>query len=155
MSLKTALLIALLTTLPGCQRANDTASMPAEGERAAPAAAATSVAKPEPPARDVGQPTGGEAAGDKLTPSSAAECTQRGGTWRTAGLMKLEVCDMPMADAGKACQGDSDCESVCVAPEGADPSGPVMGQCYRSNITVGTCLTLVEGGRISQAQCAD
>jgi len=163
MTLKTALLLGVLVSLAGCQRASvsQTASIegqrPATAEPAAPAVDASADRGKDGPGAtsDPGSASGDDVAGDPLTPATAEACTQRGGTWRRAGLMKLEVCDMPTQDAGKACRSDSECESVCVAPEGADPAGPVTGSCYRSTITVGTCLTLVEGGRIAQAQCTD
>ncbi len=169
MPLKTVLLIALMSVVMGCsgnQGSAGTKSERADNDKASLAepVAGNVPAVPSVATGDaniigtVGTPVAGaESTGssDAATPSTAAACSKRGGTWRRAGIMRLEVCDLPTADAGKACRGDADCESVCIAPEGAPPSGPVTGQCYRSNITVGTCLTLVEDGRIAQAQCAD
>ncbi len=162
MTLKTALLIGLIGVLAACsnnQGGAEVSAAGAEPERpasSAPTAQGAPMAVASTQNNDSADGGVGDTAGDSaLTPSTADECAQRGGTWRRAGIMKLEVCDMPTRDAGKACRSDSECESVCVAAEGADHSGPVTGQCYKSNITVGTCLTLVEDGRIAQAQCAD
>lgn len=89
------------------------------------------------------------------TVTSAAQCKTLGGTWRRVGMRQLEACDIPTKDAGKACRDSRDCESVCVAPSGAKAGEPVDGMCYRSYLTVGTCLSEVRDGRIVSAQCSD
>ena len=102
-------------------------------------------------------PTAARADGDKSGPvvTSQEQCSKLGGTWRRAGLMQLEVCDVPTKDAGKACRDSSECESLCVAPDGANASQASAGQCYKSFLTVGKCLSIVANGRISTAQCSD
>ncbi len=102
-------------------------------------------------------PTAAPPAGDKSGPvvDSREQCSKLGGTWRRAGLMQLEVCDVPTRDAGKTCRDSSECESLCVAQDGANASQASTGQCYKSFLTVGKCLSIVANGRISTAQCSD
>ena len=112
-----------------------------------------------------GQPAiASEAASSKATsskhkkvaaPKTAESCAAAGGTWRKVGMLRQELCDMPTHDAGKSCKSSSECESVCVAPDGADLTKPVTGTCFRSLVLVGTCLARVENGRVATAQCSD
>lgn len=88
------------------------------------------------------------------TASTQEECATVGGTWRKVGMLRTEACDIPTKDAGKACRDSAECESVCVADPDASGDG-VNGHCYRSYLTVGTCLTLVRDGKVDTAQCAD
>lgn len=162
MTLKTALLLGLMGACAACSNNQGGTEVAAGAEPLRPVSGAATAQSAPVAVTDAAAAQNSDGAGvddsagsSALTPSTAEECSRRGGTWRRAGMMRLEVCDLPTRDAGKPCRGDAECESVCVAAEGADPSGPVTGQCYKSNITVGTCLTLVEGGRIAQAQCAD
>jgi len=74
---------------------------------------------------------------------------------RRVGLRQLDACDVPTKDAGKVCRDSRDCESLCVAGSGAKADEPVVGACYRSYLTVGTCLSDVRDGRIVSAQCSD
>ena len=108
-------------------------------------------------ATESNHPTAAPPAGDKSGPvvNSQEQCSKLGGTWRRAGLMQLEVCDVPTKDAGKPCRDSSECESLCVAADGANASQTTAGQCYKSFLTVGKCLTIVANGRISTAQCSD
>jgi hypothetical protein len=90
-----------------------------------------------------------------VAPKTAPACAAAGGTWRTVGMLRQEICDMPTHDAGKPCTSSSECESICVAPADADLTKPVTGTCYRSFVLLGTCLSRVEQGRVDSAQCAD
>ena len=166
MTLKTALLTVLITALAACAGPTGKPGALSAGAdnqpvtvEPVPIAPTASSVGPDAIASDPAGTAVGSVAStgpaNMTTPSTEQACTERGGTWRRAGIRQLEVCDIPTSDAGQPCQGDADCESICVAAEGAPTSGAVTGQCFASNITVGTCLTLVEGGQIANAQCAD
>lgn len=87
--------------------------------------------------------------------NSREQCVALKGTWRKVGVQQLEACDVPTRDAGKSCQRSAQCESLCVASADADTATVVEGHCYASFLTVGTCLSEVEDGRIVRAQCVD
>jgi hypothetical protein len=87
--------------------------------------------------------------------TSREQCIALKGTWRKVGVQQLEACDVPTRDGGKSCQRSAQCESLCVASADADTAAAVEGHCYASFLTVGTCLSEVEDGRIVRAQCAD
>jgi hypothetical protein len=135
-----SLLLSALVLLCGCAVAPAATQTPE-----APATAGTGAAVSHPPAKK--RPG--------AAPKTAHACAAAGGTWRAVGMLRQELCDLPTHDAGKPCTGSSECESVCVAPAGADLTKPVTGACYRSFVLVGTCLARVENGRVESAQCAD
>lgn len=86
--------------------------------------------------------------------SSQKQCESLGGTWKRVGPRQLEACDRPTSDGGKACHDNSECQSRCLAPEGADPTKPVIGTCDRSHLQPTRCVSIVSNGRITQAECS-
>ena len=89
-------------------------------------------------------------------PGSRAECEQRGGRWGQHGLLPEASCRLPAGDAGKACRSSAECESGCIAPEGAKPGEEgVTGRCHAYRSLIGTCLSRVEGGRVGAVLCVD
>ena len=87
--------------------------------------------------------------------ASAGECTSLGGSWRRVGENGAEMCDVPTTDAGKRCRDVAECQSLCQAPAGAEPGKRVGGTCYRSFLTLGTCIARVYNGRAYAAVCRD
>jgi len=65
------------------------------------------------------------------------------------------MCDVPTKDAGRACKDSSECLSACVAPEKAQSGQRVVGKCYGSFLTLGTCLARVSGGVAQAPRCSD
>ena len=129
-----AILIAACTAMPQAARASD--------------------ARKDSSSREVvSHPTGKKK--PRAAPKTAEACAAAGGTWRKVGMLREELCDVPTLDAGKPCKSSTECESACVAREGADLTKPVTGACYKSLVLVGTCLTRVENGKVDSAQCAD
>ena len=57
--------------------------------------------------------------GKPLTPAERAECVMKGGEVGRGGLLPDELCFLPQADAGKACEKDGDCKQgeYCRAPD--------------------------------------
>ncbi len=88
-------------------------------------------------------------------PATQAECEVAGGVWARRGLLATELCDLPTADAGKPCTKHDDCESVCIAPDGARAGDRVTGQCYARSVTLGTCLPYVIDGVVQPVMCVD
>lgn len=88
-------------------------------------------------------------------PDTKAACEAAGGTWARFGLLATELCNLPTSDAGQPCTDNSDCQSVCVAPEGAKPGDRVTGKCYARSITLGTCLSYVVDGVAQAVLCED
>ena len=86
---------------------------------------------------------------------SQEECEKAGGAWSRLGLLGTERCVMPTADKGKECGDSSECESFCVAPDGAKPGSAVKGVCHGSHERLGTCLAEVKNGKAEFALCVD
>lgn len=103
-----------------------------------------------------GAPGAAAAAPPKSPPSAstATECAKLGGTWRRAGMLQTEVCDLPTKDGGKACTDDAQCENLCVIAQGQPPGASPSGTCHASYRTVGTCLTHIKAGQVV-ADCTD
>src|SRR6266567_2924327 len=87
--------------------------------------------------------------------ANATDCATIGGAWRQLGRQALFVCDVPTTDAGRPCLDRRDCESICVAPAQSSAGSPVTGACYRSYLTLGTCLARVTGGVVNPEVCVD
>jgi hypothetical protein len=83
------------------------------------------------------------------------ECYELGGTWVLGRGSVEDFCMVPTSDEGKTCRDHSECESVCVAPEGAELHAKVTGTCYGSYHTLGTCLPRVKAGRFDGTLCVD
>ncbi len=88
-------------------------------------------------------------------PSTRGECESAGGKWGRFGMRQQELCDLPTADAAKACTDAKDCATACVAPESAPVGSQAVGQCYGRTVLLGTCLKQVRGGVVEPALCAD
>lgn len=50
-----------------------------------------------------------------VPPTNEAQCLERGGSWKPAGIFPAPICRMPTADAGHVCGDDNECESFCLA----------------------------------------
>jgi len=114
-----------------------------------PAAAAVAQPDPQPPAAvaqlDPEPPAAVARPVDEPDPEQAQACAAQGGQWNRFGLAGTWDCNLPTADAGKACAGSDQCQSDCVAP----------GHCFQWTIMVGTCLSRVENGVVGPMLCLD
>lgn len=82
--------------------------------------------------------------GKPLTPAERAECVMKGGEVGRGGLLPDELCFLPQADAGKACEKESDCQGMCLADtRTCSPVTPMFG-CFQfldeTGRTVGICI---------------
>jgi len=71
-------------------------------------------------------------------PQTKAECDARGGNWTTLGLPypdKPKMCDLKTTDSGHACSNSSECQGLCMAPDGVANGLKTIGKCsaYVSN----------------------
>ncbi|GAA0335653.1 hypothetical protein GCM10009087_52650 [Sphingomonas oligophenolica] len=94
-----------------------------------------------------------------LAEDEARVCLERGGHQSRAPFGP-PVCQLPYADAGKACSGKADCRGECLsdAPEHANIVAigtPVAGRCEAGTNTFG-CYARVENGKLAERYgCTD
>lgn len=88
-------------------------------------------------------------------PNNAADCHAHGGNWKKVGLAGVDECDLPTADAGRACSDDSECEAACVTSDSTPPGSAATGHCYPRTTLNGQCLNHVRGGKALGLMCAD
>lgn len=89
------------------------------------------------------------------TAAQTAECRQRGGEFRRAGMAGSWLCMIPYADADKPCSDAGDCRGACLAPANQTPvAGQAPGRCAASNNPFG-CFSRVEKGVVGPGLCVD
>ena len=86
---------------------------------------------------------------------SEQACGAAGGVWSRAGLQGIAHCVRPTLDAGRACQGRGDCETLCVTDDDTPPGTAVSGRCFEWTQTVGHCYNRVRNGVAVGLLCKD
>ena len=85
-------------------------------------------------------------------------CQADGGTAGRRGLHPTaQVCVIPYADAGKACNDSQQCSGLCLAEYqggGQTTLQDAVGRCQADNASVG-CLGEVRAGRVDGILCVD
>lgn len=82
-----------------------------------------------------------------------ALCAAAGGTIKTRGLMAINVCVRPYADAGKVCRDKADCLGACFSSGETDvTSGADLGLCQRETDMPG-CFAEVRDGKAQPVLC--
>jgi hypothetical protein len=138
--------VTALDEAPGeAQPAPDAGAKPAGPDTAAPQAApAADTAAADPAATEAAAETGDEASAESdadpapkpdlaetpVTPKSEMQlaCEKKGGRWYKVGKGDKRACVRQTKDAGKRCEKESQCESVCLARSGTcAPFKPMYG----------------------------
>jgi len=86
---------------------------------------------------------------------SEQDCGAAGGIWSRAGLRGIAHCVRQTLDAGRACQGHGDCETLCVTDDNTPPGAAVTGRCFEWTQTVGHCYNRVRDGVAVGLVCKD
>ncbi|MBI4094880.1 MAG: hypothetical protein HY435_01655 [Candidatus Liptonbacteria bacterium] len=94
---------------------------------------------------------------------SKAQCETAGGEWGQFGATKVEQCNYPTRDAGKACRSSDECEGDCFAEltEGEKvrvASGEEIrktGRCTARTLDIFGCNAHVEGGIVIGILCGE
>lgn len=82
-----------------------------------------------------------------------ALCAAAGGTIKTRGLMAVNVCVRPYADAGAVCRDKADCLGACFSSGETDPTtGADLGLCQRETDMAG-CMAEVRDGKAQPVLC--
>jgi hypothetical protein len=89
----------------------------------------------------------------KLSKSEAQVCLSRGGHESRAPF-GTPICQIPYADAGKACSGGANCQGRCLSdapdhPQSVAIGMPVAGRCEAESSTFG-CHARVENGKLAE-----
>jgi hypothetical protein len=124
----------------GAEPAADAAAKPAGPDTAAPQAAPAEAADPAAATPAAAEAGAGAAAAEPapqpdmaetpVTPKSEMQlaCEKRGGTWFRVGKGEKRACVRQTKDAGKRCDRESQCDSVCLARSGTcAPFKPMYG----------------------------
>jgi hypothetical protein len=83
------------------------------------------------------------------------DCLTSGGNWGPQGMFRNGGCVRRMADAGKQCGDQSECQGKCIYTGPPVPLGtPVTGQCSASDRTFG-CFDRVRDGQYAGRLCVD
>lgn len=85
-------------------------------------------------------------AADDRQASAQEVCEAVGGEWGRFGLMQVDQCNKPSADANKVCRHHDECESTCVAENDIPASIETKDRCFHRSLVLGTCLNLVKDG---------
>ena len=73
-------------------------------------------------------------------------CSRNGGNWVLRGLGGHYFCEVPTFDSSQACTDSSQCQGVCLAPEGIPiASRDIVGQCSALE-RPGKCENFLLGG---------
>ena len=94
---------------------------------------------------------------ESLAKIDRAACAAKGGRVVQLGLLGLWGCEIPFADAGKACHDKSDCAGHCYAADNTDrnaPPGRAMGKCQPTNSPFG-CHAEINNGVVEPTLCVD
>lgn len=103
-----------------------------------------------------------------MKPTDKETCEIYGGIWYKGNASYPAICDLPTKDAGKTCDKNSDCESICIAvhyegsPKEKRPTKmPKHGYCFERTKTTGNCFVyfdeekVISNGGIVQGICED
>lgn len=85
--------------------------------------------------------------------NTEVSCREEGGKWIKTRLATEFFCEPPTSDKGKACINHSECEGVCLAPEGATPNTQAIGVCSEWRIHLGCHLYVLNG--VVMGMCID
>ena len=72
--------------------------------------------------------------------TDADTCAERGGTWEPFGLGSTPICQCETGDGDCPCTSDSDCVTVCLAPNQPGVPNPC------ADVTKGTCAARPTAG---------
>jgi hypothetical protein len=86
---------------------------------------------------------------------SEAECSAVGGQWKRLGMADVRVCDRRPADAGKRCNSNDQCQTLCVADETATEGSKTDGRCFDSTFVLGRCIAMISKGVVGERVCTD
>jgi hypothetical protein len=78
--------------------------------------------------------------------NSKSTCAGIGGYWFQSRSGEY-ICDAPIADAGKDCKDNTDCEGSCLADLEIVADREVTGHCDKWHIHAGRCVNEVRSGR--------
>ena len=95
----------------------------------------------------------------RVTSEMTSACIEQGGSIEHRGMVGSAVCVHPYADAGRPCRGKMDCKGQCIATDWVDGQWPKTGEahagfCQKDDALFG-CYVTIEGGKVSDAICAD
>lgn len=91
---------------------------------------------------------------ERAVPDLAASCKASGGKWIKVGRAQTPMCDMPYADAGKACSDSDQCEGTCISKE-RQRGKATKGQCSASPAATFGCYSPVSKGVSRGMICVD
>lgn len=101
------------------------------------------------------EPAGNQSYARDMSAADKAACTSGGGTVQRRGMLGMEMCVHPYADAGKQCSDSSQCQGKCVGSAGStSTSSAVTGQCQADDRLFG-CYSEIKGGKAAYAICVD
>ena len=113
------------------------------------------LAPPEAPAPETPAYQRVDIAGEAATAAERAACEGVGGSISRAGLLGREHCLQTYPDAGKTCNGESECLGTCRHEHDASAMGKAAtGTCQVTDVPFG-CYAMVEGGIVSPVLCVD
>jgi len=78
-------------------------------------------------------------------------CASQGGLWQP----QPPACIWNTSDDGHACKDSSECESACVAPQGAAEGKKARGHCFGKTSLSGACVVIVADGVAGRTECSD
>jgi hypothetical protein len=94
--------------------------------------------------------------------STAADCSQRGGTWEdksesvAAESGSFHTCLIPTTDSGRSCSSSYQCQGLCeLAPsQKLEIGDPAAGRCM-ATFNYGGCRSYVHRGRLGTVFCSE
>lgn len=90
--------------------------------------------------------------------SPQVRCEKAGGKWGPWGLAQKPSCNLPTADAGRACTDSKQCATACVVKESATPPPPgtaIQGECFGWKNLGGSCVAQIHAGQAAPVICTD
>ncbi len=89
-----------------------------------------------------------------MSSADRTACETSGGSVQRRGMIGMEMCVHPYADAGATCSDSSECEGKCVAGAGNAPDEAITGQCQADDRLFG-CYAEVKAGKAAYTICVD
>jgi len=96
-------------------------------------------------------------ADERATAAEAARCKAAGGSVEPGGMLGFDQCVQTYADAGNACQAETDCMGLCLlSPDSEDDVDQPTddGICQATDSPFG-CYAEVREGKVHWAICVD